>query len=107
LNRAKEIELLASRSEALFLVFQAIFPAGREERLNVLEGLISASDPLISWRQKRNLRDTILIVWNEDKELARKLMADIPDDKLRRQIERRIANAEWRLPRPFFWRPAA
>jgi hypothetical protein len=107
LNRADEIELLASRSEALFLVFQAIFPAGRNKWIDVLQALIKASVPLISWRQKRNLRDTILIVWNEDKELAKELIDGIQDGKLKRQTERRIADSKRRLPRPFFWQAAA
>ncbi len=105
LNRAKEIELMVSRSEALFLVFQALFPAGREKWFDVLQYLINASIPLISWRQKRNLRDTILIVWNEDEELAKDLINRIPDSRLKRQIERRITNSQRRLPRPFFWQP--
>ena len=107
LNRAKEIELFASRSEALFLVFQAVFPAGRERWFDVLKGLINASTPLINWRQKRNLRDAILIVWNEDEELARDLITGIQDTRLKRQIERRITNSESRLPRPFFGQPPA
>ncbi len=103
LNRAKEIELLASRSEALFLIFQAVFPAGREKWFDILDALIKASVPLINWRQKRNLRDIILIIGNEDEELARKLINGIEESKIRRQIEKRMANLEWRLPRPFFW----
>jgi hypothetical protein len=107
LDRAKAIDLLASRSEALFLVFQAVFPAGREKWLEVFRALIGASNPLINWRQKRNLRDTILIVWSEDQELANEIIANVPDSKLRRQIERRIANADIPLPRAFFWDHAA
>jgi hypothetical protein len=102
LNQAKEIELLVSRSEALFLVFQALFPAGREQWFDVLQGLLNASYPLISWRQKRNLRDTILIIWNEDEELAKDLFNGISDSRLKRQIERRITHSKPRFPRPFF-----
>jgi hypothetical protein len=107
LNRAKEIELLASRSEALFLVFQAVFPAGRGTWFDVLQGLMNATTPMINWRQKRNLRDTILIIRMEDEELANALTNSLEDSKLKKQIERRIANSELRLPRPFFWQPSA
>jgi hypothetical protein len=102
LNLSKDIELLSSRSEALFLLFQAVFPAGEEKSFDVLQALIKASVPLISWRQKRNLRDTIMIVWNTDKELAEEIIKEIQDSKLKRQIERRIANSERLLPRQFF-----
>jgi hypothetical protein len=107
LNRAEQIELLASRSEALFLLFQAVFPAGREKWFGVLQALMKASVNLISWRQRRNLRDAILIVWNEDTELAKEIINHLEDGKLKRQIESRIMKSEQHLPRPFFWRSAA
>ena len=102
LDLAKTIELFASRSEALFLVFQAVFPAGREWWLDVFQAIISASNPLINWRQKRNLRDTILIVWSEDQELASASIADVLDIKLKGQIEKRIADSDLSFPRRFF-----
>ena len=101
LNQAEQIELFASRSEALFLLFQAVFPAGREKWLVVLRALLKASAPLISWRQKRNLRDAVLIVWNEDVELAEEIISHLEDGKLKRQIEIRIKNSELWTPRRF------
>jgi hypothetical protein len=103
LNYAEKTELLVSRSEALFLVFQAIFPAVRDKWFDVLQALISASVPLISWRQKRNLRDAILIVRNEDEGTPQDLTNAVTDCRLKRRIERATANSERQLPRPFFW----
>jgi len=52
-----QIESPASRSEALFLLLQAIFPAGRRWWEPVLNELIQSSEPVVHWRQGRNLRD--------------------------------------------------
>lgn len=106
LNQAEHIELLASRSEALFLLFQAVFPAGREKWFGILQALMRASENLINWRQRRNLRDAILIVWNDDAELAKEIISHLEDSKLKRQIESGIMKSEQHLPRPFFWRSA-
>lgn len=102
LNRAEQIELLASRSEALFLLFEAIYPAGREKWFDVLQALRKASTTLISWRQRRNLRDVVLIVWNDDAETSKEIISHLEEGKLKRQIESRIRNSELRLPRRFF-----
>lgn len=107
LNRAEQIELLASRSEALFLIFQAVFPAGREKWFIVLQALLKASIPLISWRQRRNLRDVVLMLWKENAELGEEIFNDLGDSKLKAQIESKIMRSELRLPREFFWRRAA
>jgi hypothetical protein len=107
LLRAKDIEILASRSEALFLLFQAVFPAGRENWLAVLQSLREASTPLISWRQRRNLCDAILIVWGEDKPLALEILSALDDLKLKKKIEKLQVTSQLHVPRPFFWTTAA
>ncbi|HEV2861005.1 MAG TPA: hypothetical protein VGX48_08370 [Pyrinomonadaceae bacterium] len=107
LTRAEQIELLASRSEALFLLFQAIFPAGRERWLIVFQGLLKASSPLINWRQRRNLRDAVLMLRKEEAGLASEIIGALEDAKLKRQIESRMMRPDVRLPRAFFWRRAA
>lgn len=106
LLRAKEIEILASRSEALFLLFQAVFPAGRKHWLAVFQSLREASTPLRSWRQRRNLCDAILIVRGGDQALAQKILSGLNDVKLKEKIEKLSATSEPRLPRAFFWTTA-
>jgi hypothetical protein len=107
LLRAQDIEILASRSEALFLLFQAVFPSGRENWLAVFQSLREASTPLISWRQRRNLRDAILIVWGEDKPLAQEILNALDDVKLKKKVEKLLATSEPGVPRAFFWTTAA
>jgi len=103
LLRAKDIEILASRSQALFLIFQAVFPAGPDNWLAVFQSLREASTPLKSWRQRRNLCDAILIVWAEDESLAQEVVIALDDVKLKKKIEKLLATSERRVPRPFFW----
>ena len=107
LLRAEEIEILASRSEALFLLFQAVFPAGRKHWFPVLESLRKASMPLISWRQKRNLADAIMIVRGEDEPLALEIYNALDDEKLKKKLTKMWAVSERHLPRKFFWRDDA
>lgn len=103
LLRAEEIKLLVSRSEAVFLLFQAVFPAGREHWFPVLDSLRQASTPLINWRQKRNLTDAIMIVRGEDENLAFEIYDAVDDQKLKNKITRMWAIPERHLPRMFFW----
>jgi hypothetical protein len=104
---ADQIELLVSRSEALFRLFQAVFPAGRESWFPVLQALRDASTPLINWRQRRNLSDAVLIVWNEDRQLAAEMINALDDPKLKRKIEKAIATSKQVFPTSFFWTKAA
>jgi hypothetical protein len=103
LRRAPDIELLASRSEALFLLFQAVFPAGRAHWLPVLQSLRAASSPLINWRQGRNLCYAVLIVGGEDERLAREVIDGLDDAKTKKKIEKLLAAGQPIAPRPFFW----
>ena len=106
LLRAEDIEILASRSEALFLLFQAVFPGGREHWFPVLKSLREASIPLISWRQRRNLCDAILIVSGEDERLALEIINALDDAKLKKKLEKMSVSSESRVPRNFFWTTA-
>jgi hypothetical protein len=103
LRRAQDITLLASRSEALFLLFQAVRPCSYEKWHNIFESLVAASSPLLSWRQGRNLRDALLMVAGEHPRLVEEVLDKVADDKLNRHIRRRLEAREFRIPRPFFW----
>ena len=103
LLRAEKIELLVSRSEALFLLFQAVFPAGRKHWLPVLQSLRRASTPLINWRQKRNLSFAIMIVRADDEQLALEMYNALDDEKLKKQVTKMWSNSDRHSPRSFFW----
>jgi hypothetical protein len=102
---ANAIPSFASRSEALFLLFQATKPGMQTNWLPVLEELIKASFPTLHWRQSRNLSEAILIVAADDNRLANDILHRLPEDRLKTQIEKRLntldpTNAR---PRKFFW----
>jgi hypothetical protein len=107
LRRAKDIENMGSRSEAIFMLFQAVFPAGRGSWFPVLQSLREASTPLINWRQRRNLCDAVLIVRNEDEQLALEMTNGLDDLKLKKKIEKLLLRSTVHKPRPFFWTTAA
>jgi len=106
LHRANDIENLGSRSEAIFLLFQAVFPAGRENWHPVLQALRGASAPLMSWRQRRNLGDAVMIVWGEDEQLARKIIDALTDTKLKTKLQKMLTTKKAYIPRSFFWTTA-
>jgi hypothetical protein len=78
-----------------------VFPASREHWLPVLDSLRQASRPLISWRQKRNLTDGIMIVRGEDEQLALEIYDAVDDEKLKKKITKLWAIHERHLPRNF------
>ena len=80
---------------------------GREIWFPILQSLREASTPLINWRQRRNLRDAVLIVWGEDEQLGLEIVHGLDDVKLKRKIEKMLATSERCVPRRFFWTTAA
>lgn len=92
-----------SRSEAVFLLFQAAFALGpqvREELLRQLAAMFAA-DPF--WRQLRNLADALAMLRTEDPDLAARTVAALPPGPQSAKLARRLASAEAAAPRPFFW----
>ena len=100
---AEQIVNRASRSEALFLLFQAVRPADARMWLPVFDALVLACIPLDGWRQGRNLRDAILMVAEHDGALARRTCDCMPEGKWRRQTARALEAREYMRPREFFW----
>ena len=94
---------MGSGSQALFLLFQAVFPGGRSNWLPVLQSLREASIPLINWRQRCNLGDAVLMISNEDEQFVREITDGITDLKLKTRIEKNLSAGKLLAPRPFFW----
>ncbi len=103
LHRAPDIVLYASRSEALFLLFQAVRPCPLKMWHKIFEALVEASSPIFSWRQGRNLRDALLMIAGEYPKMAEEVLNNIADEKLKRHIQRRFDAKEFVTPRQFFW----
>lgn len=102
LRLSEKIEPAASRSEALFLLYEAVFPAGRRWWRALLAPLAAASVPAVHWRQSRNLRDAVLMAARDDPAWAARYVHSVGDPRTRGRIERGLAQQECRTPRAFF-----
>jgi hypothetical protein len=106
LSRAPEAEPAASRAEALFLVWQAIFALGGDARTKVLDVLLTTCRPEDSWRVGRVFQDTAWMLATIDQGAAQRVLAAMPEGRWKRQARRRVAGSETLKPRPFFWTAA-
>ena len=103
LLQSQGVTPMASRSEALFLIFQAVVIGEAHAWASVFGLLMDASSPPRHWRQGRNIRDAVLIVASRDVGLAHRAMAQLDDAKLRRKLEGKLASGVCSQPRAFFW----
>ncbi len=105
IGTSSSIANFGSRSESLFKLYQATRPFDPHLWQPVLRALVAASHPALNWRQRRNLRDAILMMATDEPELASSISRSLPDERLRRVAEKAtLASPSMkRLPRPFFW----
>lgn len=101
LDEEGNVEPPSSRSEALFLLFQACFDLGADSREALIRKLTAAHVAAGGWRSQRNLGDALAMLAGTDPRLASEITASIGDERVRRRAER--AASEHRTPRPFFW----
>ena len=94
-------EKASSRSEALFLLFQACFDAAPEVRRSMLMALADLYDKDPHWRVERNFRDALAMARDVDNELVTKL-ARGRDEKATLKLQKALAGAV-QEPRAFFW----
>jgi hypothetical protein len=96
------IEPTASRAEALFLVWQAVFTLGQDARSQLLDVLLSNCRPNDSWRVGRIYQDIAWMLCKE-KEAAERVLAAMPEGRWKRQAKRRVDGGQALEPRQFFW----
>jgi hypothetical protein len=102
-SAATRIENMGSRSEALFMIFQAARPFAGDLWKPVFAALVAATEPALAWRQRRNIRNAIAMVAHEDASLVKKALARLSDERTTTAIERDLKNGRRAEPRPFFW----
>ena len=100
---ATRIENMGSRSEALFLVFQATKPFAPDLWQPMFWALVAATEPVLAWRQRRNIRDAIAMVAQDGRALVEKALASLSDDKTITAVRRDLEKGRRAEPRPFFW----
>lgn len=97
------IDNMGSRSEALFMIFQASKPFAFDLWQPVFWALVDAAEPALSWRQRRNLRDAVAMVGSESPELAQQTLQKLSDEKNLSAIRSFLNKPRFAEPRQFFW----
>ena len=100
---ASNIGNMGSRSEALFLCFQAVKPGAADLWQPAFWALVRATEPALSWRQRRNIRDAIAMVAGDDPQLAQTALCKLTDKKTISAVSSDVENNRRAQPRPFFW----
>ena len=94
---AAQIENSVSRSDALFLLWQAFFPVQDHE--SILGALVKSCAG--HWKADYILRQVVLILASESTEEAHKLADSMPEGKYKRQAEKRLSEGQkeqaWRF----------
>jgi hypothetical protein len=101
-----EIAPLASRAEALKLLWEAAFPGGAGLRGQILANIREHITPDGHWRAARLYRCLAATLATEDPESADRLVASMPEGPAKgRTRHDREGGIAW-PPRPFFWLPS-
>jgi hypothetical protein len=103
LERAGAITNPVSRVDALFLVWQAVYPLGGDTRRAALTPLLDAAAATQAWKPGWVLELIAYMAADDEPALADLVLASIPDDRRRRAAARRLAAGERQQTRRFFW----
>jgi len=108
LEHAPLIEPDSSRSEALFLLYQASFSLGDDVRVTIARRLLELGNKDDAhWRTKRNLVDALAMLTAPQPSEAHSLAEEITDRKTRARAESALKAPVPASPRAFFWKTSA
>ena len=93
-----------SRLNALYLLWQAVYPTIGPMKSLVLDKLISACLSADSWKAGFTMREAVLVVAEESVFEANRLIAMMPDGVYKRQAQCRVAEGKRGCVRSFYWR---
>ncbi len=97
-----QIQPLASRAEALALLWQAVFPAGNVFRDAVLKTITSCCDPDGHWRSARLYRCVAWTFASENTTTAKAFVEGMPDGKAKLTAMKLLRAGKAYPPREFF-----
>jgi hypothetical protein len=101
-DRSEQIAGPVRRMEALFLLAQAGWASGGDAWSGAIGHLVAAARTASSWKAPVVLRDVILMMAGTDRDF-RPTLANMPEGKHRRQVQRCLEAKRFMTPRPFFW----
>ncbi|HWW26134.1 MAG TPA: hypothetical protein VNZ85_09610 [Caulobacter sp.] len=84
------------------LLFQAALPGEKALWTPILDELVLASQPVLSWRQRRNFQGLIQLLLDRDPRLAAHVAGNVCEVALRGSAEKAVRTGAV-SPRPFFW----
>ena len=90
-----------SRSEALFLLFQAAYPLGNRTVSPLARMLAETWLVQPNWRSERNLVHTLAMVSALNSDEYHSILASVSDDRVNRRVQRAIGKG-FTTPRNFF-----
>ena len=98
LELAAQIQNPVSRSDALFLLWEAFFPIQAHEF--ILGALVKSCDG--HWKADYILRQVVLILASKDTEEAHKLASSMPESKYKRQAKKRLSEGQKQQAKQFY-----
>jgi hypothetical protein len=101
--KSEKVNPLSSRSEALFLLFQGALYGTDRIWVFAFEKLAAASLPAENFRQRRNMRDAILMIASVEFHYAKDYAEKLEDEKLKADVLEKLRANKKQPPRPFFW----
>jgi hypothetical protein len=93
-----------NRLDALYLLWQAVYPAVGLARKQVSGALIAACLSADSWKAGHTMREVVLVIAQENVSEAAQFIDSMPDGVYKRQAQRRVAEGKPGYVRPFFWK---
>ncbi len=103
LRKSDSVNPASSRSEAVFLLFQAAMHGPDRLWVSAFERLAATSLPAEHWRQRRNLRDALLMIASIDYPYAKAFLETTGDEKLKQDFTDWLKKRNLQSARPFFW----
>ena len=98
LELSEHIENPISRTDALFMLWEGVFPVPAHE--SILEPLVISCTG--HWKADYILRQIVIILASHDIDAAQKLAASMPESKYKRQAERRLGEGQKEEARQFY-----
>jgi len=98
-----DVQPPSSRSEAVFLLFQAAFALGFNVRAIFVADLFAINAAADNWRSSRCLVESLNMLAATEPNHAATIASSITDERVRRRALARVRADVHPQPRPFFW----